>query len=318
MLGKLGLIAVTVILSCSAFAKFEQNKDITSYINQLIKQQKVVSIPAGTYKIDANKSIIPKNGSEIKLHSETKLTVIPTKHGSYRVFQIKNVENVKISGGSLAGDKYTHLGSVGEWGMGIEIRDSQNISISNMHIDKMWGDAIYVGTNGKNSTYNISINDVQMNDNRRQGITIISVSKLRANNIKATNTKGAKPSSGIDIEPNNGSMILKDIELKNIATSGNAGSGIQIGLSRYNNSTSPVSISISNHQDTKSQYGILLGAINSKALGSVRLDSLNYSSNSCFNSWSNNRFKVVVHGSASISKLKSCMGHLKNSNISFK
>lgn len=317
---KLKLIFVVAICGFTSptWAKFVENTDITSYVNQLIRQQQIVSIPPGSYKIDANKSITPKDGSEIRLTPQTKLTVIPTKHGSYRVFQIKNVENVKISGGSLIGDKYTHLANTGEWGMGIEIRDSKNISISDMNIDKMWGDAIYVGTNGKNSTYNISLNDVQMNDNRRQGLTIISVNKLRANNIKATNTKGAKPSSGIDIEPNNGSMILKDIELKNIVTSGNAGSGIQIGLSRYNNSTSPVSISISNHQDTKSQYGILLGAINSKALGSVTLDSLNYSSNSCFNSWSNNRFKVAVHGSASISKLKSCMGHLRNSNISFK
>ncbi|TCB50948.1 right-handed parallel beta-helix repeat-containing protein [Acinetobacter sp. ANC 4779] len=311
------LVAVCGFTS-SAWADFVENTDITSYVNQLIKKQKVVSIPAGTYKIDANKSIIPKDGSEIRLTPQTKLTVIPTKYGSYRVFQIKNVDNVKILGGSLIGDKYTHLGNTGEWGMGIEIRDSKNISVSDMNIDKMWGDAIYVGTNGKNANYNITLNNIRMNDNRRQGLTIISANKLIASNIKATNTKGAKPASGIDIEPNNGSMILKDIELKNIVTSGNAGSGIQIGLSRYNNSTSPVSISISNHQDTKSQYGILLGAINSKALGSVTLDSLNHSSNSCFNSWSNNRFKVAVHGSTSISKLKSCMGHLKNSNISFK
>ena len=59
--------------------------------------------------------------------------------------------------------------------MGVEIRDSQNISISNMSIDKMWGDAIYVGTAGKNSTYNIKLNNIRMNENRRQGISIISV-----------------------------------------------------------------------------------------------------------------------------------------------
>lgn len=311
------LVATCGVTSSTTWAKFIENTDITSYVNQLIKKQKVVFIPAGTYKVDANKSIIPKDGSEIRLTPQTKLTVIPNKNGSYRIFQIKNVENVNISGGSLIGDKYTHLGNTGEWGMGIEIRDSKNIFISDMNIDKMWGDAIYVGTNGKNSTYNINLNNIRMNDNRRQGLTIISVNKLLANNIKATNTKGAKPASGIDIEPNNGSMILKDINLKNIVTYGNAGPGIQIGLSRYNHSTSSVSISIENHQDNKSQYGLLLGAINRDSLGSIMYNSVNYNA-SCFNSWNNNRFKVSINGSVKISKVKGCSGHFKNSNISFK
>ncbi|BFM93079.1 TPA: right-handed parallel beta-helix repeat-containing protein [Acinetobacter baumannii] len=300
----------------SAWAKFIENTDITSYVNQLLKHQKVVSIPAGTYKIDANKSITPKDGTEIRLTPQTKLAIIPTKHGSYRVFQVKNVKNVKISGGSLTGDKYTHLGKTGEWGMGIEIRDSQNISISNMNIDKMWGDAIYIGTNGKNSTYNISLKNIRMNDNRRQGISIISVNKLLASNITATNTSGAMPASGIDIEPNNGSMILKNIVLKNIKTSGNQGSGIQIGLSRYDNSTKPLSITIENHQDANSGHGLLLGAINKKAIGTMSIQS--NSSGNCFNAWSNNSIKVDIVGATNISNSKGCNGHLRNSSISLK
>lgn len=310
------LLVIACGFTSSAWAKFIENTDITSYVNQLIKQQKVASIPAGTYKIDANKSIIPKNGSEIKLDPRTRLTVIPTKHGSYRVFQIKNVENVKISGGSLVGDKYTHLGNIGEWGMGIEIRDSKNIFISDMNVDKMWGDAIYVGTNGKNSTYNINLNNIRMNDNRRQGLTITSVNKLLANNIKATNTKGVKPASGIDIEPNNGSMVLKNIVLKNIKTLGNQGSGIQIGLSKYDSSTKPVSITIENHQDSNSEHGLLLGAINKKTVGAVSIQST--ASKNCFNSWSNNSVKVNIVGATNVSNSKGCNGHLKNSSISLK
>lgn len=310
------LLVIACGFTSSAWAKFIENTDITSYVNQLIKQQKVVSIPAGTYKIDANKSIIPKNGSEIKLDPETKLTVIPTKHGSYRVFQVKNVKNVKISGGSLIGDKHTHLGNTGEWGMGVEIRDSQNVSISNMSIDKMWGDAIYVGTNGKNSTYNINLNNIRMNENRRQGLTIISVSKLMASNITVANTNGSRPASGIDIEPNNGSMILKNIILRNINTSRNQGSGIQIGLSRYDNSTNPISITVENHQDLNSEHGLLIGAINKKAVGTVNIQS--NSSQSCFNSWSNNNIKVTVTGLLNISRSNGCNGHLRNSSISIK
>ncbi|HHB1665909.1 TPA: right-handed parallel beta-helix repeat-containing protein [Acinetobacter baumannii] len=315
---KLKLVVALLASGFTSFAQAEfiENTDITAYVNQLIKQKKAVYIPAGTYLIDANKSIMPKNGSEIRLDPNTKLKVIPTKHGSYRVFQVKNVKNVKVSGGTLVGDKHTHIGNTGEWGMGIEIRDSQNISISNMNIDKMWGDAIYVGTSGKNSTYDISLKNIKMDDNRRQGISIISVNKLLASNITATNTSGAMPASGIDIEPNNGSMILKDIVLKNIKTSGNQGSGIQIGLSRYNNSTKQVSITIEDHLDSNSRHGLLIGAINKKAIGAISIKS--NASKNCFNSWNNVNFKVNIDGASNISTFKGCSGHAKNSNISIK
>ncbi|EFF82094.1 hypothetical protein HMP0015_2376 [Acinetobacter haemolyticus ATCC 19194] len=313
---KLVVALLASVFTSFAQAEFIENTDITAYVNQLIKQKKAVYIPAGTYLIDANKSIMPKNGSEIRLDPNTKLKVIPTKHGSYRVFQVKNVKNVKVSGGTLVGDKHTHIGNTGEWGMGIEIRDSQNISISNMNIDKMWGDAIYVGTSGKNSTYDISLKNIKMDDNRRQGISIISVNKLLASNITATNTSGAMPASGIDIEPNNGSMILKDIVLKNIKTSGNQGSGIQIGLSRYNNSTKQVSITIEDHLDSNSRHGLLIGAINKKAIGAISIKS--NASKNCFNSWNNVNFKVNIDGASNISTFKGCSGHAKNSNISIK
>ena len=313
------------LLFCALFptyasANFVENTDITDYLNQLIKNQKSVSIPNGNYKIDANKAIRPQNGSEIKLSDKTVLNVIPNKNGSYRVFNIKNVSNVKISGGTLVGDKYSHLGTSGEWGMGIEIRDAQNIFISNINIDKMWGDAIYIGTSGKNSTHNINLNNIKMNDNRRQGLSIISVNKLIATKITASNTSGASPASGIDIEPNNGSTVIKDIILEDISTSNNAGAGIQIGLSRYANSTYPFNISIKRHTDKNSEYGILMGAINKNPAGSISMSSLNYKqsrSPSCFNSWTNNKVLVNISGPLEYSTVRACLGHQKSQSFRF-
>lgn len=319
------LLVIACGFTSSAWAKFIENTDITSYVNQLIKHQKVVSIPAGTYKIDANKSIIPKNGSEIKLDPLTKLIVIPTKHGSYRVFQVKNVENVKISGGSLIGDKYTHLGNTGEWGMGVEIRDSQNISISNMNIDKMWGDAIYVGTNGKNSTYNINLNNIRMNDNRRQGLTIISVNKLTGNNIHISNTRGADPASGIDIEPNNKSNILQGINFENIYTTNNAGTGFLVSLKSYTNSINPISIKLTSHVDKGSNFGFVLRGNSTPNRGSIEISDTNYQankhSNYCFNQWDNKvsvDLKNIKHDKANkTSKNSWCLDYKKSPLIRF-
>lgn len=314
------LFFLSIGFSMSSSAKFVENTDITNYVNSLIQKNKTVTIPSGNYRVDATKSIKLKNGTQLQMSPDTKLHVIPNSKDSYRVFLIKNIKNASISGGEIIGDKYNHLSKTGEWGMGIEIRDSQNINISNISIDKMWGDAIYVGTNGKNTTYNINLNNIEMNDNRRQGLTIISADTLNAKNIKARNTSGASPSSGIDIEPNDGSKILKNIALDRITTSNNAGPGIQIGLSRYNNSNTPISINIKNHTDIGSQYGFLMGAISKTPTGNIKMSSLNYAkskSPSCFNSWTNNRVKVIINGNIGISNVQTCMGHLKNSSFSF-
>lgn len=320
---KIFFLVFACAFTSTAWAKFVENTDITSYVNQLIKQQKVVSIPAGTYKIDANKSITPKDGTEIQLDPRTRLTVIPTKHGSYRVFQIKNVKNVKVSGGSLIGDKYTHLGNVGEWGMGIEIRDSQNISISNMNIDKMWGDAIYVGTNGKNSNYNINLNNIRMDDNRRQGLTIISAKKLIGDNIHISNTKGADPASGIDIEPNNKNNILQEIYFKKLNTTNNAGSGFIVSLKSYTNSINPISIKLENHIDKGSNFGFVVRGNPTPNKGIIEIRDTNYQenkhSNFCFNQW-NNKVNVylnnIKHDKQSKFKKHSwCLDYNKQNNI---
>ncbi|HFK9608274.1 TPA: right-handed parallel beta-helix repeat-containing protein, partial [Acinetobacter baumannii] len=134
------IFVLTVIsIGSQAHAEFVENTDITSYVNSLIEENKTVTIPNGNFLVSATKSIQLKDNSTLKLSPNTVLNVIPTSSGSYRVFKIKNVKNVSISGGKLIGDKYTHLGKAGEWGMGVEIRDSQNVSLSNMSIDKMWG-----------------------------------------------------------------------------------------------------------------------------------------------------------------------------------
>lgn len=310
MNSKIIFLIIFLGLSSLTSAKFIENTDITSYINQLILENKIIFIPAGTFKIDANKSITPKNGSEINLNPKTKLIVIPNNYGSYRLFNINNVSDVKISGGTLVGDKYTHLGTTGEWGMGIEIKDSKNITISNIKIEKMWGDAIYIGTNGKNSNQNIILDKIEIDDNRRQGISIISVNTLKASNIIISNTKGKSPMNGIDIEPNNNKNILKNIDLKNIQSINNFAAGFQISLKKYNYSQNPISIKLSNYSDTGSRFGIKINGINSPVYGNIEIDSVNLmnnkTSNYCFQHWKNNKIKV------NITNLKHDKSYVKN------
>ncbi|WP_174492701.1 right-handed parallel beta-helix repeat-containing protein [Acinetobacter sp. Marseille-Q1623] len=293
---KYSYIFMLISSSCVHASTFIENTDITDQINEKIKNGGTLSIPAGNYKIDALKSIQVRNNTTINLSSNTVLNVIPNDQGSYRVFNINNIKNVKISGGTLIGDKYTHLSKDGEWGMGIEIKDSQNISISNVKINKMWGDAIYIGTNGADSNYNIHLNNIKMDDNRRQGISIISVKKLRGYNLYANNTSGTNPASGIDIEPNNNKAVLQDIYLRNIYTSGNQGSGLHSYFGFYKGSKKPIDITIQNHVDSNSKYGFYMLGLDNNAIGNFKINNANYqkskTSNLCLSDWKNPNFAL--------------------------
>lgn len=296
MLNRSLLFYTCIVVSSTSVnaASFIENTDITDQLNLAIKNGGNIIIPAGNFKIDATKGIQVKSNTSIKLSPDTILNVIPNDKKFYRVFQIYNAKNVQINGGTLIGDKYTHLGKDGEWGMGVEIKDSQNISITNMNINKMWGDAIYIGTNGDDSNYNIKLSNIKMNDNRRQGISIISVNKLRGNNLYISNTGGTAPGAGIDIEPNNNKALLKDIIFKNIYTKDNFNSGFCAYLNKYKGSKNPVDITLINHTDTGSKYGFCSLETNG-INGFIKNNYANYTksreSNLCIAN-SNNKFKV--------------------------
>ncbi|EHU3217349.1 TPA: right-handed parallel beta-helix repeat-containing protein [Acinetobacter baumannii] len=284
--------------SISHAQDFEENTDITDQLNEALRKNKTVIIGAGNYKIDAVKSIKVQNNSIIKMSKDTRLKVIPNRNPKYSVFNIKNVKNVEISGGQIIGDKYTHLNNDGEWGMGFDIRDSQNISIMDMSITKMWGDGIYLGTNGENSNYNINFSNLKIEDNRRQGISIISVNRLKANNIIISKTKGKSPMNGIDIEPHNKKNILQNIEINNLRSVNNFAAGVQISLKDYNNSPYPISINISNFSDIGSRFGLKINGITTNVKGKINIDTVNLSnnitSNYCFQDWSNNNIEVSI------------------------
>lgn len=108
-------------------------------------------------------------------------------------------KNVIIRGkGSIAGDKFTHTGSEGEWGMGIHFRGASNATLSGLTIKNCWGDCIYLSKNSNN----IRIENCRIDHGRRQGITIVSADSVFIKKCTISNVSGTMPQYGIDIEPN--------------------------------------------------------------------------------------------------------------------
>lgn len=116
--------------------------------------------------------------------------------------------------GSLIGDKKKHTGTEGEWGHGINILKSKNVTIEGLNVKSCWGDCIYVG----NESSNIIIDNCNLNDVRRQGISVTSADGVVINGCTITNVFGTAPQHGIDIEPNKGESV-NNVRIENVTIS---------------------------------------------------------------------------------------------------
>ena len=179
------------------------------------------------------------------------------------------------------------MAKTGEWGHCIVLQNgSKNIKLSNINISDCWGDGIYI-----RNAYKISIYRVKSNNNRRQGMSIVGGGDINVSYSTFSNTNGADPQSGIDIEPNKGNFV-KSVIIYRCNIFNNYGDGIMdivpsanSNLSRiddvkiienniYNNGfastpksvRSGIEINISNNQDVKNNfiygnigYGLIVG-----------------------------------------------------------
>lgn len=105
-----------------------------------------ISFPKGTYQIDENDpvvidhedTIIDLNGATLQLQSNGA--------GSYSIVDIVDgAKNVRLTNGSLRGDKDTHDYSVGsghEWGHGLILHGGQEVEVDHITISNVTGDGI--------------------------------------------------------------------------------------------------------------------------------------------------------------------------------
>lgn len=127
-------------------------------------------------------------------------------------------------GGTLEGERNEHNGKSGEWGMGIRIdRGAEHITISGVTAKNMWGDGFYV-----QSATDVKLCSVAADYNRRQGLSVIEVDGLVVTNSVFKNSRGTRPSAGIDLEPDKAVQEITKVRIQSSKFLENAGVGIQI------------------------------------------------------------------------------------------
>ncbi len=237
---------------------------IQAAINSLPSTGGTVVIPSGTYGIDAIKSIQIKSNVTLQMTPTTILGVIPNAAAHYEVLHIGGVSNVNINSGMLWGDRLTHQGTSGEHGFGIAILGANNVTVTGTVSNNMWGDGFYIGngpTFGSSlriRSTNIKLVDVSADNNRRQGISLISGQNIMILRPKLTNTNGKSPSAGLDVEPISKSDILQNISIVDAYTANNETAGINLSLGALEGTSTPVGITVTNHTDNGSKQGMVI------------------------------------------------------------
>ncbi|MBL4676270.1 MAG: hypothetical protein JKY70_08725, partial [Mucilaginibacter sp.] len=110
-------------------------------------------------------------------------------------------------------------------------------------------------------------------NNRRNGISIISANGLKLISPYAANSNGTLPMAGLDIEPNSPKNELKGIYISGLKTENNSGNGLDIVLNNlYGGGDKNVDIQIKNPKDVASVTGARVISFRQKAgiPGSIR------------------------------------------------
>lgn len=220
------------------------NSAITAAYN---KGGGTVWVPSGKFMVNPDSPVALKSNVTLQLSSTATIKAMPSSNSGYQIIRVFDASNVNIYGGNIVGERYEHVGTSGEYGMGISIRGSNNIHVSDVKVSDCWGDGIYVGSTTKqNYSQNVVIEKFVSNNNRRQGMSIISVKNLIIRDGTVSNTKGTPPECGIDLEPNYVTDYMQNVLIENVTAINNNLYGVGFGYYIYQNSTIPSDVTIRN------------------------------------------------------------------------
>lgn len=190
-----------------------------------------VHVPAGHYMVDATRALELRPNMILDLDPNAIIEASPNGLQRSHVIKVWGADNVTIRGGRIVGEREGHTGIGGEWGYGINIHGSHNVTVSGTHISNCWGDGIWIGARGRGADQvvatDVTIENVISTNNRRQGMSIGPCKGVRVINCTFSDTNGTAPQSGIDIEPMEQGPA-RDVLIEGCTFTGNKGCGVEI------------------------------------------------------------------------------------------
>ena len=190
-------------------------RDVIALTNPTVHNKVIIHKGLYHVKSEINEDACLKLNSNTQLILDGTIKIEPNAFTDYDIIRIEG-ENIDVKGnGTIIGDKFAHLSKDGEWGMGIRVQKSRNISIKGLKVKNCWGDCIYVGRGSEN----VIIENCVLDHGRRQGISVTKASRVVIRNCKISNVGGTLPEYAIDVEPNPGesavNIVINSVEVNN-------------------------------------------------------------------------------------------------------
>lgn len=162
-------------------------------------------------------------------------TVLKAKSGfgpNDRLLNITNASNVTIVGNGATVRMSKSEYKEGEQRHGVFIFGSSDVQIHDLVSRDSGGDGFYIGRSGKPGTHSrrVLLNNCRAVNNRRQGLSIVSGEDIEVRGGIYESTGGTAPQYGVDVEPNNGDDVIRNIRLLGVRTRNNQGGGLYIAL----------------------------------------------------------------------------------------
>ena len=173
----------------------------------------------------------------IIIEKDVEILALPGVYEEFdSMFRIWDVENIRIEGygATLKMNKQEYIDlNDSEFRHGFNIGSATNITIEGLTIIDTGGDGILISksfspSSQKNYSENITIKNCIMDNNYRQGISIVSIKNGEISNCILSNTNGTLPEAGIDVEPDDPSERIENLNIKKCRFLNNFGNGLQV------------------------------------------------------------------------------------------
>ena len=214
---------------------------IDSLINQICVINNTMTIPqinelltknfgsylfkSGDYHVTSDEGIIVNSNSHLIFEQGATIVQTTLNATHYDMVILKDVENVVIDNLQIRGERSNHIGTDGEWGHGVSIYSSKNVTLNHPKIESTWGDGVYIGLKYwegyKFDNSNILINHPIICDCSRNGISVCSSKKVEIVSPYFKGINRTAPTSGIDIEPEHDTpcgVFLGEVKVTGVMT----------------------------------------------------------------------------------------------------
>lgn len=250
-------ISIFIVLGCRSTKQIDAFSidDIQHLINKGVTLIKLEPKRVYTFKKmilldNVNGVTIDGQGAILKMDP----SVPNNGNGFFRVLNSQNItiRNITLDGNRMQRDKGRYIPH------NLEIYASHDIVLRDINSVNSLGDGIIISASPATSfnTFctNIKVIDCHTDNSTRNGMSIVGTHNVQVLGGSYSNSNGADPMTGIDIEPDVGSKRpgAKNILIKGVKFDGN----ITAGLSILNSKTEPEDITVDSCFFSQSDFGI--------------------------------------------------------------